>query len=621
VKPETLHSVQSIGRQRGIGVLLVAIVLLGIVTVMTLFSLSAGLYETRTATNESRYKLAYQAAQSGMDQGLEFMKSNTADAVSCWIWPGMTQCTAGETARWSRCTATDQTWPCGAVEPASSNSTIRSNYLYYNDNNARATSDDVKQLNLSLSPVATSSGNVGQLVSQIGDFPVEYKVGALLCLIDNVTPSNQCLTQGEFESQYGTGTVPSTSGSTSSTGYGANSFSSNGLVGITLVSQSRLAAAGTAVNADTENAQVVLKATTATYRIIGSAPDVPLIASGKVTGLGNAEIVTAPNGGGTGIPLSIWTPNCIHVTKNDTCGGSSDASFATCYSDEFFQTGGTNTGTCNAPSSGAPCQYDGSTTCGSGGNACSCSAIANMVGNGKTPYGLGALSGHYGGNTVAGPDLLGTSVGGILPDVQYFPLSPLNIPPNQLNNSLFEYTFGTHVADSTSHLLDADSNGVDDATDYEQANFTDITNSGGCGALNAQSRGFLFTEKGVACSLPGNQVGTPLTPVVLVVQGDVTLASSTTFFGILFVRSDAGIGDSLVTATGYDFKAAGGPQLYGSLIIEGSPKITGTPQIIYDKNVLNDVLNGPDNTRMGILPGSWSDAGRIDVTTGIYSEK
>ena len=522
--------------------------------------------------------------------------------------------------RWTRCLSTERTAPCGAIEPTVTDSAIRSNYLYYNDSNARGGADP-KTLNFSLTPVATvANGSVGQLLTSMDNFPVDYEVNALLCLIDTVTPGNQCLTQSEFNSTYGTGTVP-TVGGANSTGYGENNFSSSGLYAVTLVSRSRLVSAATAVDADTENAQVVLKATTATYRIIGHAPDVPLIASGSVTGLGNAEIVTNPNGGGTGIPLSIWTYGCIHVTKADTCGGNSDASFSTCFSDEFFQTGGANTGPCNAPSSGAACQYDGSTTCGSGGSACSCSKIANMVGNSKTPYGLGALSGHYGGNTVAGPDLLGKSVGGILPDVQYFPLSPLNVPPNQLNNSLFEYAFGAHVADSASNLLvSATDPTTDAATQFERDNFDDITDTGGCAGLTASDYGFKFTRKDVSCTLANGQIGTPLTPVTLVVQGDFSFSAQTTFFGLIFVRSTAGTGDSLVTSPGYDVKATGGPQLYGAMIIEGSPDISGTPQLIYDKNTLTNLINGPGNTRMGILPGSWSDAGRIDVATGTYSE-
>ena len=73
---------------------------------------------------------------------------------------------------------------------------------------------------------------MGQLVTTMDNFPVDYEVNALLCLIDTVTPGNQCLTQSEFTTTYGNGTTPSTSGSVSSTGYGVNNFSSSGLFAV-----------------------------------------------------------------------------------------------------------------------------------------------------------------------------------------------------------------------------------------------------------------------------------------------------------------------------------------------------------------------------------------------------
>src|SRR6185503_7310397 len=101
--------------------------------------------------------------------------------------------------------------------------------------------------------------------------------------------------------------------------------------------------------------------------------------------------------------------------------------------------------------------------------------------------------------SVAGPDLLGVGVGGILPDTQFFPLYPLNNPPDQSDNSLFEYIFGAnaHSADSTSHLLDADGNKVDDATDFLVSNFTPISD---CSSLGISSQGFLYTPKGTGCT-------------------------------------------------------------------------------------------------------------------------
>lgn len=594
-------------RQSGIGTLLFSIVMLGIATIIVVFSLSYNVYEQRTATSETRYKLAHEAAQAGLDQGLEYIK---AMSNSVAVAAGGVNGTAGwlpvpgqnVTGNWEYCAATDRTSPCGSVEPTKASSSIRANYMRYKNGNA---------YNLSMADnaggllfVDNTGKQSAQAVTSMGNFSIDYEVDALLCLKDTVTPSNVCHTSSWFN----------TNAPQPGTAY-------QGTFMVTLVSRSRLVAAG-ATN-DTENAQSVLKASTSSYQVVAAPPDVPLAASSSVTGLGNAEIVANPNGGGIGIPLSIWTPGCIHVTKADTCGGSSNASFATCQRDEFFQTGGANTGTCNAPSTGAPCNYEGTTTCAGGGKGCSCSAIANIVGNNKTPYGLGALSGHYGTNTVAGPDLLGVGIGGILPDNQYFPLTPLNSklgtgngPP--YDNTPFEYLFSTRVADTNSVLLPgANDKTIDAATDYELTQ--GFLDAGDCSGLNSGTHGFYMTVKGVGCNLPGAQIGTPENPVTLVVQGDLTLGAGTTFFGIIFVRSSAGIGESVATSASYSVTANGGPQLYGAMIVEGQVSLSGNPQLIYDANTLRNIINNADNTRLGVLPGSWSDAGRIDAGMN-YSE-
>ena len=623
MNPKLNYTINIVRRQRGIGTLLIAIVLLGIVTVLTLFSLSVGVYEQHTSTNESRYKLAHEAAQAGLDQGLEYIKAMSASVTTA---TGL----AGGTVGWlpTAATKTDGKWqycgagvsgnsggwsPCDTIEPGNTNSAIRAAYMYYtagaaNTPKALSMSDDSGNL-MFVDATGTASA---QTLTTMGKFPVDYEVKALLCLL---TATNTCQTKS-WATSSGNWPQPGQSYKDPATGLG--------LFAITLVSQSRLVAATTTV--DTENAQAVLKATTASFRVITAPPDVPLVASSSVTGLGNAEIVTNPNGGGTGIPLSIWSQGCIHVTASDGCG-SSNASFATCQPGEFFMTGGPNTGVCSpkAPSTGAACQYQNSTTCKGGGSGCSCSGIAQLAGNGGSPYGLGALSGHYGTNTVAGPDLLGgPGTAGILPPTQFFPLSPLNIPPGlgtspPYDNTPFEYMFSTRVADKNSVILASTSNpSVDAATDWLNKTFG--APMSGCGTLNANSKGFLWTTKGATCDLPNGQVGTPSNPVTLVVQGDLTFGAGTTFFGIVFVRSPAGIGGSVVTAGSYNVKATGSPQLYGAMIIEGTPTITGSPQLIYDANTLRNVVNAPPNTRMGILPGSWSDAGRIDVATGTYSE-
>ena len=569
----------SISHQRGVGTLLIAIILLSIVTIFVLFSLTFGVFDQRVSTNEYRFKMTQQVAQAGLDHGLELLKAKAGDVISTWLW-GSTIAPV-QTERWEQCSATDMTVPCGAIQPGVASSSTRATYLYYHDTNSRISGADPLTLNFA----ALYSGTpTGQLVTSVGNFSADYEVYALLCLVNPAT-AGTCLPRSSI------------TGTRQGLPYAGNAA-------ITLISKSRLAAAG--ASTDAENAQAVLKETTASYRILAVPPDVPLVASNQVTGLGNGDIVTNPNGGGPGIPLSIWSAGNIHVDNNS---GGSNASFATCFPDEFFKTG-------------TPSIYEGSMVCpGSGGGACSCSAIANMVGNSKSPYGLGVISGHFGTNAVAGPDLLGVGVNGILPDTHFFPLSPLNIfsPADKTDDTPFEYLFGANVADSNSVILDADSNGIDDATDWLVSHqFQDIT-SQGCGSLSANSQGFIWYHGTGGCSLPNGDVGTPGLPVTLVVQSDIKFSAQTRFFGIAFVRSPAGIGQSVVSSGSYNVQMTGGAQLYGAMIIEGTVAVTGSPQIIYDANTLQNVVNSAPNNRMGVLPGSWSDAGRIDAS-GKYAE-
>jgi len=640
VKPQIFPAFAGRARnQRGFGTLLVAIVLLGIVSVLTLFSMSASLSERRDATNESRYTMAHEVAQAGLDQGLEYIKARSSSVTTTSGGPagqdGWLPTSYNKTdGKWQFCSSgltTSGAWnPCDTIEPGKNPSTVRATYMYYTGGTANTPSalnmQDGSGANI-VAPLASDSfASTTQSLTAVptditsatpkSGFAVSSEVKALLCLMNSVNVggvvTNKCQTQSWAAS----------AANWPSVGHAyIDPASGFGPYAVTLVSRAQLTATGAA---DTENTQAVVKESLATYRIINAPPDVPLVASSSITGLGDAEVVTNPNGGGTGIPISIWAPGTIHV--DSASGGGSNASFATCQPDEFFQTGGANTGQCTAPSTGAPCTYQGSTTCGPSGKGCSCSAIAKLVGNNGSPYGLGVLSGHFGTNAVAGPDLLGgAGTGGPLPPVQFFPVSPLNTPPNILDNSLFEYVFQTPVADANSILLDTDGNSVDDATDWEKQNMKVITTAQ-CGALNdasGQKDSFKYLKKGDSCTLPNAQVGSPLYPVVLVVQGDFKLGNGV-FFGIIFVRSPAAIGQSLATTAGYSVQIQGNAQVYGAIIVEdgsgNSMKIAGGPEIIYDANTLRNIINGSGNTKLGVMPGSWSDAGRIDLATGIYSE-
>lgn len=58
------------------------------------------------------------------------------------------------------------------------------------------------------------------------------------------------------------------------------------------------------------------------YSVIANPPDVPLIVAGGLDVGGNFEVVANPNGGGEGVPLSIWTDLDVDMTNGSgtTCG-------------------------------------------------------------------------------------------------------------------------------------------------------------------------------------------------------------------------------------------------------------------------------------------------------------
>ncbi len=58
------------------------------------------------------------------------------------------------------------------------------------------------------------------------------------------------------------------------------------------------------------------------YSVLANPPDVPLIVSGGLHVSGNFEVAANPNGGGTGVPLSIWSDGEVDMNNGSgtTCG-------------------------------------------------------------------------------------------------------------------------------------------------------------------------------------------------------------------------------------------------------------------------------------------------------------
>jgi len=484
-------------QQRGVATLLIALVLLAILTVITIFATNYGLFEQRTSGNEYRYKLAFQAAEAGLNQGMEYLKVNTGQIVSKtpggWLPPATT-------ARWEPCTTAAAAGMAYDPCSAESNGTIR-NHLY----RYVGASDGV----LPLSDVLPSGSQTFTTTGGAAGFTTTYKTYATLCRLDmSAGGPPQC------------STAPSEEG----TFY------------VTLISKAGL---------DDENSNASVKASYAAYRLLGRVPDAPLIAAGTSIGLGSAELVPNPDAAGFGVPISIWAKGNADIAAAD---------FATCQLGEWL--------TSDTPED----EVNG--VC----SKCTCTSLRRGYGflSGKTKDAGGSVV------RVEGLDIL---------DVE--PASGGDINVDGATNShgfpddLFLYVFGIPSSGADAYLA---------------ANASEITD---CNSLTAASSG-LYWYKGTAdCSI--SNTGSLSAPVVLVSDAPVTMNANSTFYGIIFVRDDK-------ISAGSDFlKATGTPQVYGSVILEGSAKISGSPGIIYNRAVLQNIFSSPKFTRYGPVPGSWSD--------------
>jgi hypothetical protein len=479
-------------RQRGVSTLLFAMLFLAILTVVTLFAARVGLSEQRTSGNEYRHKMAFQVAEAGLSQSIEYLKGKTDVLVSTvengWLFDG--------DPHWVPCLPAPPAGtfnPCDQLPPE----VVAGSYRYQGPE----AGDKTGRL-----PVVSPAGTT----QNVGGFDASFDSYATLCRLDLSTATPQC----------------------------SLSPSKEGTFYLTIVSVGKLA---------DENASAVVKQSFGTFRLFGRGPDAPLIASGTVGALGNSQLVPNPDAGGFGVPVSVWTKGAATIDQ---------ASFATCQLGEWMANYGT-------PAPSAADVVNG--VCAS----CTC--------NGLCP-GSGLLSGNAKSCPTAKDKLEGEDILDVdshvsdaspkLRDSQYFP------------DDLFAYVFGVPSSSADSYLT----------------NNAEVVAS--CSTLTTADTG-LHWYKGTDCSLGASNVGSLQKPVVLVSDGPVKLNANQQFFGIVFVRSKAGPGDL--------FTANGGGQVYGSVILEGSGSLKGNPTLVYNKAVLQNILNSPAFVRYGPIPGSWSD--------------
>jgi type IV pilus assembly PilX-like protein len=146
--------------------------------------------------------------------------------------------------------------------------------------------------------------------------------------------------------------------------------------------------------------------------------------------------------------------------------------------------------------------------------------------------------------------------------------------------------------------------GMDQGTYRSQPAAVQVTCAGSCGAAidAAVSRnpGRVIWVQGPATIESARVWGTADQPVMLVVQGDLTVSDNLQLFGVLYLRNGAGNDSSWATN-------AGSTLIQGAVVVEGNLSMAGAtaPTIVFDPGVLRTI-----NLKQGSLvriPGSWRD--------------
>lgn len=504
--------------QSGVTTLTITLLLLGILTVAALFAASFGVLEQRTVASEYRHKLAFQAAEAGLNQAAEYVKANSARLASDdagkggWFAVG--------DVRWQPCS---QPKPAAmAIDPCLAEPDLNRQAHMYRYRGAGGVETGVLPLSelFGANQTFTDAGGDGTAANK---FATSYQTYATLCRLDtSVTPA-VCSTNPGLD----------------------------GSLTVTLVSRGQLTG---------ESADAIVKQSFGTYRSLGRGPDAPLITSATL-GAGNAQIVPNPQAGEPDYPgasgpekLSIWSKLDADIT--------SGASFATCNFwawQENFAAGESTTAV----------ERDRHGVC----FTCSCNNLCPkglISGNANACPGVGSF--------IEGQDILDVDGGksdATIPrrDSSYFPDDLFAYAFGKPSASAERYLRdeATNIADCSAANLNADSGGLYWYSDPKVSGVAPPLADCVLDGTALPSGSFLY---------PGGrkQIGTLENPVVLVSDGPVQLNAGVIFYGMIYIRAKAGTGD-LLKASGSP-QVYGAVVIEGAATIAGAPMLIYNQEVL-----------------------------------------
>lgn len=536
------------------GVLITAILMLFLATLAVFLLLNIGRLEQATSGADLRARLSQNVAEAALSQGIEVINGQR-EIMS-------------DRDNWQLCSSTDTSFPCGAIEPGVANSAWRGSMFRYINVGTVGDFDSDGQANTVFDqrmlpiPTDVDEGRISTVNDQGADegFPVNYGAGAVMCRVSQTGTTTNCSTDWNEETRISALTIV-------------------GVAGLT-----------------DEGARATATKTIASYSTFGLTTRQPaLMASGTIDLTGSMQIVTNPNAGGVGVPVSVWT------RKNVDATGTPD----TCYADEFFRLGAKNNSPPTFYPSGADPE-DQILTC----DDCSCPS-------GNT------LSGFSGSSCGEGYDIVDvdTNSCGVAKDVQ----------PEEFPCDIFQHVFGVAAWTDSNNDYFCETKimvedplragiqiGADEAFLRERADFIikggtnaafentfDASRVVSDSSIGPSTSGIVWDREGSVCD--NRTIGSPAAPVLLVVDGEAS-CQNLKLFGVLFVRATGNSALNPTTGGSATLRLNAGTTIYGSAMVQGMvDKANGTAAIIFNDKVLSNLANNPRNLVVVGMPGAWSD--------------
>jgi Tfp pilus assembly protein PilX len=593
-----------IGRQTGT-TLILALVLLLLATLLTLFAMNVGIFAQRSSAADLRARVIHQTLEAALSQGIEYIKNNRTTLIASML---ATPCDAS---------ADPPTFPCGTVPKCASGAVSgtgcsdpalarRGNMFYYF--NSAGPGYDVNGNGGSADALDKASLPIGasRMTSASNGFTVNYGVGAVMCMVKkptNATDPTECTVN-------------------------TNNAQGTYLFTVTAVG-----------NISGESAGSTLSTTFGTSPVAPGAGSAPTItASGTVDLNGNGTFVTNPNAAGNGMPVTVWSPQCVNTQGSGTVN--------TCYLEDWLRaSSGTFTYATNS---------DGTTSnvpvcAGNGNNACSCSSSISS-GPGSLTEGIDILTNDTRGTcTGSAPNVLGTGADCTKVNCR----ANYNVDETEFPCDLFQYIFGISsweddavqspgtqnaactagtasgggdcfcekhkstsftVADGSSQTM-----GPDEAYLYSKSAYiystahptwvTAAQTATSCSDLitkGSATGGLLWDQTG-GCLKSASQIGYPDKPVILVADGTADLQGAI-MYGIMFIRDTTAAGSSTSYGGTANFVGHSTGTIYGAMVVQGTAsKINGTSAIVYNGNILTALAAENPLNPAGPVPGSWTD--------------